>query len=62
VGEAYGTYGGKTNAHRIMVGKPEGISPLKKKPMCIWEDNIKMNLKKISRKGLNWICLAQNRD
>jgi len=24
MGGASGTYGGKTNAHRMMVGKPEG--------------------------------------
>jgi hypothetical protein len=26
------------------------------------EDNIKMDLKEIGQKGLNWIYLAQNRD
>jgi hypothetical protein len=32
------------------------------KPMRRGEDNIKMELKEISQKGLNWIYLAQNRD
>jgi hypothetical protein len=35
VGEAYGTYGGKTNAYRMIVGKPEGISPFKKN-LCVY--------------------------
>ena len=27
-----------------------------------WEDNIKMDLQKVSWEGMDWIDLAQNRD
>ena len=39
VGETRGTYS-------VLVGKPEGKRPLGR-PMCRWEDNIKMGLKEI---------------
>jgi hypothetical protein len=32
------------NGYRILVGKPEGKSPLRR-PRCRWVDNIKMDLK-----------------
>jgi hypothetical protein len=34
------------NAYNILVGKPEERRPLRR-PMCRWEDNIKMDLRKI---------------
>jgi hypothetical protein len=36
--------GVKRNAYRILVGKPEGKRPLVR-PICQWEDNIKMDLR-----------------
>jgi hypothetical protein len=36
----------KNNAYRILVGKPEGKKPLGT-PRHRWEDNIKMNLRKV---------------
>jgi hypothetical protein len=33
----------KRNAYKILVGKPEGKTPLGKS-RCIWKDNIKMDL------------------
>jgi hypothetical protein len=36
--------GEKRNAYRILVGKPEGKSPLRKRR---WADNFKMDLKDI---------------
>ncbi|PNF41811.1 hypothetical protein B7P43_G02047 [Cryptotermes secundus] len=36
----------KWNAHRILVGKPEGKRPLGR-PICRWMDNIIMNLREI---------------
>jgi hypothetical protein len=38
--------GEKRNAYRILGGKPEGMRPLAR-PRRRWEDNIKMDLRKI---------------
>jgi hypothetical protein len=53
--------GEKRNACRILVGKPEGRRPLGR-PKRGWEDNIKIDLRKIGWDGTDWIDLAQNRD
>jgi hypothetical protein len=42
-----------------MIGKPEGNRPLRR-PRRIWEDNIKMDLKKIGCVGVDWIELSQD--
>jgi hypothetical protein len=44
MGRACSTHGEKRNACRILVGKPEGKTPLGR-PRCRWEDNIKMDLR-----------------
>jgi hypothetical protein len=49
------------NAYRILVGKPEGKSPLGR-PRRRWVDNIKMELREIGWNGRDWIELAQDRD
>jgi hypothetical protein len=36
--------GDKKNAYRILVGKTEGRKSLRR-PICKWEDNIKMDLR-----------------
>jgi len=46
--------------HRVLVGKPEGKRPLGR-PRCRWEDNIKMDLRKVGEVGY-WMELAQDRD
>jgi len=46
---------------RVLVGKPEGNRPLGR-PRRRWENNIKMNFKKVGRGGMDWIELAQDRD
>jgi hypothetical protein len=46
MGGACSTNGEKRNSYRILVGKPEGKRPLGR-PRCRWEDNIKMDLRKI---------------
>jgi hypothetical protein len=38
--------GEKRNAYRILLGKPEGKSPLER-PRRRWVDNIKMDLREI---------------
>jgi hypothetical protein len=56
---ACNTNGGEED--RILVGKPEGKSPLGK-PRHKRVNNIKMNLGKIGCGGMDWIGLAQDRD
>jgi hypothetical protein len=53
--------GEKGGVYRILVGKLEGIKPLKR-PRLRWENNIKMDLKKMGCEGINWIDLTQDRD
>jgi hypothetical protein len=48
------------DVYRVLVGRPEGKRPLGR-PRRKWEDNIKMNLRKIGIDGVNWIQLAQDR-
>jgi hypothetical protein len=43
------------------VGKPEEKIPFEI-TRCRWEDIIKMGLKEIGWKGVDWIDLAQDRD
>jgi hypothetical protein len=53
MGRACSTKGEKTNAYRILVGKPEGKRPLGR-PKCRWLDNIKMHLRE---NGVVWTGL-----
>jgi hypothetical protein len=52
--------GERRSVYRILVWSPEGKRPLGKLRRR-WEDNIKMNLRKIEIDGANWIRLAQDR-
>jgi hypothetical protein len=61
VGGAFSPYGGKRNACRLLVGKPEGKRPIGK-PRRRWVDNIKMDLLEIGWGGVDLIGLAQDRD
>jgi hypothetical protein len=51
----------KRNAHRILVEKPEGKTPLGR-PRRRWVGNIKMDLREIEWVGMDWIDQAQDRD
>jgi hypothetical protein len=51
----------KRSANRILVGKPEG-KRLLGRPRCMWEDNIKMDLREIEWGGTDWIDLALDMD
>jgi hypothetical protein len=51
----------RRDVYRVLVGKPEGKRPLVR-PRRRLENNIKMDLQEVGRKGMEWIELAQNRD
>jgi len=53
--------GGRRDVYRVLVGKPEGKSPLGRSRHR-WEDNIKKDLQKLGYWGMDWIELAQDRD
>jgi len=49
--------GERRGVYRVLVGKPEGKRPLGR-PMCRWEDNIKMDLQEMgwgAWTGLIWL-------
>jgi hypothetical protein len=45
------------NSHRILARKLEKMRPLGR-PRNKWEDNIKMDIKKLEWKGVGWIHVA----
>jgi hypothetical protein len=47
--------------HRVLVGKPEGRTPLGR-PRRRWEDNIKMDLEEVGRGCGDWMERVQDRD
>jgi len=47
--------------YRVLVGKPEGKSPLGR-PRCRWVKNIRMDLQEVCCGYMDWIGLAQDRD
>jgi hypothetical protein len=49
------------NVYKIFVGKPEGKRALGS-PSCRWKDNIRMDLKEIFWKVVDWIHLSQDRN
>jgi hypothetical protein len=49
--------GGKRNAYKILVGKPDGERPLGR-----WKENVKMDLREIGWGGMDWIDLAKDRN
>jgi hypothetical protein len=49
--------GAKRNSYRILLENPEG-----KRPVHMWEDNIKMGLREIGWGAMDWIDLPQDRD
>ena len=52
VGESCSTYGERTGVYRVLVGKPEGKSPLGR-PGRRWKDNIKVDLQEVGWDGLD---------
>jgi len=49
------------NAYKILIGRPEGKSPLVW-PRRTWEDNIRLDLREIRWEVVKWIHLTQDRD
>jgi hypothetical protein len=49
------------NAYRLLVGKPEGKSPLGR-PRRRWVDNIRMDLGEVGWSDVDWIGLAKDRN
>jgi hypothetical protein len=47
--------------HRVLVGKPEGTSPLGR-PRRRWDDNIKMDLQEVGGGCGDWMERAEDRD
>jgi hypothetical protein len=56
---ARSTYGEKTKAYRILMGKPGGKTSLRRTRRR-WEYNIKMDLREIGGGGMDWIHVAQD--
>jgi hypothetical protein len=52
--------GAKMNAYKMLVGKPEGKTPLGRSG-CGCVDDIKMDLRGIHWDGMDWIDLDQGR-
>ena len=50
-----------TRAFKILTGTSTGERPLGR-PMCRWEDNIRMDLKEIGINTRNWVNSAQDRE
>jgi hypothetical protein len=46
---------------RVLLGKPEGKRPLGRSRRR-WENNSKLDIKKVVCRGVDWIELVQNRD
>jgi serine/threonine protein kinase HipA of HipAB toxin-antitoxin module len=53
--------GEERNMYRVLMGKPEGKTPLGR-PRRRWEDGVRVDLREIDRGSVDWIQLAQDRD
>jgi hypothetical protein len=58
MGAACSTNGEKTNAYRLLVGKPEGKRP-PGRPRRRWVCNTRMDLVEVEWGDVDWIGLAQ---
>jgi hypothetical protein len=60
MGGTCNTYGEGRNLYGVLVGRPEGKTPLGR-PRCRWEDNIKMDLQKVECgvwTGSSWLGIG----
>ena len=53
--------GERRGIYRVLVGKLEVKRQLGR-PRCKWEDNIKMDVKDVGWRSMDWIDLAEARD
>jgi hypothetical protein len=53
--------GEKRNTYRLLVGKPDGKTPLGRS-RCRWLDNIRIDLREVGWSDVGWIDLAQDRN
>jgi len=53
--------GKMTNSYKILIGKTRREEPLGR-PKHRWENNIRMDIREIGWKAVNWTHLAQDRD
>jgi len=49
------------NEHNILVGNPEGARQVGR-PRYRWDDNIRMNGRKIGWEGVDWIHVARDKN
>ena len=61
MGWACGAYGLGEVVYRVLMGKLEGKRPLGR-PKLRWVDNIKMDLREVGCRYMDWIGLDQDRD
>jgi hypothetical protein len=61
VGRTCGTHGRGEECVQDLMGKPEGKRPLGR-PRRRWEDGVRMDLREIGWRSVDWIQLAQDRD
>jgi hypothetical protein len=54
-------YGETRNAHKSLVGKPEGKKPLQS-PRPKWQDNIKVDTREMKVGDLGWIHPVRDKD
>jgi hypothetical protein len=53
--------GQERGVYTVLVGKPEGKSPLER-PRRRWESNIRMDLQEVECRVIDWIELPQDRE
>ena len=61
MGVACSAYGEMRGIYRVLMGKLEGKRPLGR-PRRRWEDNIKMDIKEVGFRFMDWIELCHDRD
>jgi hypothetical protein len=60
MGGAFSTYGRRRGVYRVLLGKPDGKTPLGR-PTLRWEYIIMMDLQEVGCGGMDWIELARDR-